>query len=587
MPLNDPISRIQQKRQSQSDANTEQARNDAIINAVKETGGQTTDALSNSMRDLLMATIIGKDPKLAEVASNLAGLLESIVKASNKVKNLDLEVIPEGFGELLTAIKQLPDNIENADKSPELIPYLENINKTIQSKNTSPTVNLPDLTVDLKPIEKLITSLEKTIKASKVDIPKSDFTALEDSVKKVEDAIKGLHFPVSNYVLPFKNTQGAATQVILDGSGNVPVSVISGGGGGTQYAEGITTAPATGTVALGRYNTSAPTLTNGQLNAPQLDVNSNLKIVPASVTLPVQLNASQTTTTGSITTSTTTVTATDLAGVGAVTVSIYGTYAGVNVTFEVNDGVNWVSAVAVPLSVANPTPVAGATGVLTTNSTNVWNVSPLLGIAQFRVRATAFGSGSASVRIEPSAQFTQPNVVVTSPTAANMLVTATVASTTITSLVPGVTATSLGKAEDAAHASGDTGVAIWGVANIGAATTFAANGDYTPHAVDVQGRQYVTMKAPTPTQASVAGSATSVTILAANTGRLGATITNDSSAVLYLKLGATASTSSYTVTLAGNTAAPFSYYEVPFGYTGVIDGIWASAAGNARITELT
>jgi hypothetical protein len=33
--------------------------------------------------------------------------------------------------------------------------------------------------------------------------------------------------------------------------------------------------------------------------------------------------------------------------------------------------------------------------------------------------------------------------------------------------------------------------------------------------------------------------------------------------------------------------AASGYYEVPFGYPGAIDGIWASANGNARITELT
>lgn len=64
--------------------------------------------------------------------------------------------------------------------------------------------------------------------------------------------------------------------------GSINVSITSGGAGGTQYAEGTTTAPATGTVALGRYNTVPPTLTNGQLNAPQLDVNGNLKVNIAS-----------------------------------------------------------------------------------------------------------------------------------------------------------------------------------------------------------------------------------------------------------------------------------------------------------------
>ena len=97
----------------------------------------------------------------------------------------------------------------------------------------------------------------------------------------------------------------------------------------------------------------------------------------------------------------------------------------------------------------------------------------------------------------------------------------------------------------------------------------------------------VTARALTGTSSNVASSASSVTILAANNARKGATITNDSTQVLYLKFGATASTSSYAVVLAGSSAAPFAYYEVPFGYVGIIDGIWASANGNARVTELT
>lgn len=82
------------------------------------------------------------------------------------------------------------------------------------------------------------------------------------------------------------------------------------------------------------------------------------------------------------------------------------------------------------------------------------------------------------------------------------------------------------------------------------------------------------------TQASSA--ATSATLLAANTSRIGATIFNDSTATLYLKFGTTASATSYTVQIL-----PGGYYEVPFGYTGKIDGIWSAANGFAYVTELT
>lgn len=88
----------------------------------------------------------------------------------------------------------------------------------------------------------------------------------------------------------------------------------------------------------------------------------------------------------------------------------------------------------------------------------------------------------------------------------------------------------------------------------------------------------------TATTTQVADNAASATLLASNANRLGASITNDSSARLYVKLGTTASTTDYTVSLPQH-----GYYEVPNNYTGRIDGIWATDPGDgaARITELT
>lgn len=90
----------------------------------------------------------------------------------------------------------------------------------------------------------------------------------------------------------------------------------------------------------------------------------------------------------------------------------------------------------------------------------------------------------------------------------------------------------------------------------------------------------------TGTQTSVANSASNVTVLASNANRLGATIFNDDTAgtgaKLKIKLGATASSTSFTAVIS-----PQGYYEVPFNYTGIIDGIASAATGNARVTELT
>lgn len=88
----------------------------------------------------------------------------------------------------------------------------------------------------------------------------------------------------------------------------------------------------------------------------------------------------------------------------------------------------------------------------------------------------------------------------------------------------------------------------------------------------------------TATVTSVASAATSTTILAANTARYGASIANDDANALYLLLGGgTASTSNYTVKLFTD-----DYFQVPFGFTGAITGIWAAdGSGSARVTEYT
>jgi hypothetical protein len=72
------------------------------------------------------------------------------------------------------------------------------------------------------------------------------------------------------------------------------------------------------------------------------------------------------------------------------------------------------------------------------------------------------------------------------------------------------------------------------------------------------------------------------TIATASTGRLGCTIFNSGPGNLHVMLGtATASTSNFTARLSAG-----DYYEVPFNYTGLIGGIFATA-GTAEVTQLS
>lgn len=88
--------------------------------------------------------------------------------------------------------------------------------------------------------------------------------------------------------------------------------------------------------------------------------------------------------------------------------------------------------------------------------------------------------------------------------------------------------------------------------------------------------------AATSTLSNVAASASSVTLLNADSSRLGVAFFNDSTSICYIKFGATASTTSYTYKMGS-----YDYWEVPTKWVGRMDAIWDTATGNMRITVIS
>ena len=81
---------------------------------------------------------------------------------------------------------------------------------------------------------------------------------------------------------------------------------------------------------------------------------------------------------------------------------------------------------------------------------------------------------------------------------------------------------------------------------------------------------------------SVNSLATNQTLLAATSTRLHASIYNSDANTLYIKYGATATTSDYSYAITTG-----STWDMPYRYVGIIDGIWAAdGAGAAKITSL-
>jgi len=87
----------------------------------------------------------------------------------------------------------------------------------------------------------------------------------------------------------------------------------------------------------------------------------------------------------------------------------------------------------------------------------------------------------------------------------------------------------------------------------------------------------------TGTLSHVAPSSTVVGLLNVNTNRLGYSIQNDATGVLYIAHNSNASTTDYTARLT-----QYAYFEAPFNWTGTVTGLWSTVVasdGAARITE--
>lgn len=186
---------------------------------------------------------------------------------------------------------------------------------------------------------------------------------------------------------------------------------------------------------------------------------------------------------------------------------------------------------------------------------------------------TVVDSGAVTVSQATAANL---NATVSQATAANL--NATVAQATAGNLNATVVGTKTNN--NAAPGTNNLGV-LPALANAAAPTW--TEGNQATLSADLAGNLRVrNIRSGTSSVTSVAAAVADTSLLAANAARVGATVANDSTAIMYLKLGTGASATSFTVRLTAN-----AYYEVPFGYTGAINGYWSSATGNARVTELT
>lgn len=206
----------------------------------------------------------------------------------------------------------------------------------------------------------------------------------------------------------------------------------------------------------------------------------------------------------------------DVSQYASIGITIQGTFTA-TVTWTASiDGVNYFAIF----------PINGASANTTGATTQFFNVN---GLARLRFTATAYTSGTIAitwVSQESSANLPSPT------------------QSSATGVVAGTAANSLGKAEDAAHTSGDTGVAVWGVRNDSRATSTNTDGDYTAIAMHPTGAVYTqnlvsasNLSTNAPSQHRVASAAsTNATSVKGSAGVVySIVVTNTNAAIRYVK----------------------------------------------------
>lgn len=169
-----------------------------------------------------------------------------------------LNQLNDSITKLPTEFPQLPEPIEEVTvkNQPDYTKQFDSLGKAIRSIDVKPVVNIPeDKPDDYTPVLDSLSNVVQAVRAIKIPKPAvTDLTPLVEATTAVQTTIENLKFPVANYVLPFKDSTGKATQVQLDSNGNIPTA--SSGGAS------LPTSPKYGQVKVSVTNTAVQLTSN-------------------------------------------------------------------------------------------------------------------------------------------------------------------------------------------------------------------------------------------------------------------------------------------------------------------------------------
>jgi hypothetical protein len=601
---------------------------DAIVAA--ETVKGAIDLVSKNIANL-DAIVIKKELDITPIVEGLKSLDTAISKLPTTLPTIPAmpkDMAINNLDLVVKAIAQMNKQLQSIEFNPNI-------------KVASPIVNV-DLSADLKRLEKAIKEIKPTL--TMPDMPSFDTSKLEAEVVKVTESINNLTFPVPNIKPSYLDQNGAGTAVTLTSTGRVPVELgtnptIDIGDVQVKNASGTVINPSTEEKqdalisAVDDLTTSqAQTDVFNQLvgatryNQVEIDYSTTAPASITDITVTTTSGGSSSNSNGQAVFSTGT---SATGGIKAVT--------NTSITYRPHAESYAAFSAIFTTGVANSYQRIGiydtnngffigyegtSFGVTVRRSTTDTTVDK----ASFNVDTLSGQSGSKYTRngVAEALDPTKDNLYrirfgwlgasgiffeVLSPD--QEWVTFHIHRVINTAIIPSIANPNLPITLDARKTSGATNLvmntACWAAGSTSIlqkiTTTLTDNtlaslnrsvitgqttgggGGYVNVKVNPSGALTVEntpATSGTGTVSTASVTTANTTVLASNGSRKGATIYNEGTVTALVKLGSTASTTSYTIKMAVD-----GYYEVPFGFTGIITGITASGTATLRVTELT
>lgn len=156
-----------------------------VLEAMQSSQASVADALNN----LVVATVMTKDPQLAETAKQLTDLLGSMSKASSDLKGSAINKLPAVNEKLSLAVDKLAQSI-SSDTDKDYTDILNDIKVALNNIEVSPVINVspPNVTVpklDLQPLIDVMSEKETETSVDLEDFRAQDLDGEEEGIQYI------------------------------------------------------------------------------------------------------------------------------------------------------------------------------------------------------------------------------------------------------------------------------------------------------------------------------------------------------------------------------------------------------------------